>query len=182
MMAIEIGVTAPAIQIDHLFILFCLGDSLPLILCANFASLDFLAVLVLRPVDQPWRGGQRLNLLAPAASLDIVYDGFCIDLALAAAFWVARCGFCLVLLLLLGFVYGELLDEPVDCGPESSADDGQDKEVDVVGSDEKSEEDDLKTCKRHVGCENEGRCWARCEDGVHQVNHEGRHFGVRQGI
>lgn len=182
MMAIKIDVTAPAIQIDHLFILFRLGDSLPLILRANFTSLDFVAVLVLRPVDQPWRDGQHLNLLAPTASLDMVYDGLCIGVALAAAFWVARCGFCFVLLLLLGFVYGELLDEPVDCGPESSANDGQDQEVDAVGSDEKSEEDDLKTGKRHVGCENEGRCWARCEDGVHQVNHEGRHSGVRQGI
>lgn len=182
MMAIKIDVTVPAIQIDHLFILFRLRDSLPLILRANLTSLDFLAVLVLRPVDQPWRGGQHLNLLAPATTLGIVYDGLFIGVALATAFWVVRCGLCFVLLLLLGFVYGKLLDEPVDCGPESSADDGQDKEVDAVSSDEKSEEDGLKTGKRYVGCENEGRCWARCEDGVHQVNDEGRHFGVRQGI
>ena len=86
MMAIKIDVTAPAIQIDHLFILFRLGDSLPLILCANFASLDLLAVLVLRPVDQPWRGGQHLNLRASAASLDIFYDGLSICIAPAAAF------------------------------------------------------------------------------------------------
>lgn len=49
--------------------------------------------------------------------------------------------------------------------------------MDTVCRDKKCKKHDLERGEGDVGCEEEGGCWAGCEDGVEEVDHEGRHGG-----
>lgn len=77
-----------------------------------------------------------------------------------------------------GFGGLDFAREPVDAVPQAGAEDGENTKVNRGGGYEEDEEEELEGAEGGVGRDEEGRCWAWGEDGLPEVDEEGRHGAV----